>query len=61
MAFVPESEAGEALAILQRHHSQAAIIGSVQAGHRARVVATNQLGTARIVDMLTGEQLPRIC
>lgn len=39
----------------------ASIIGEVTGEHKGRVVMKNRLGTTRIVDMLTGELLPRIC
>jgi hydrogenase expression/formation protein HypE len=41
--------------------AKAAIIGEVTAGHKGMVVARTALGGARIVDLLVGEQLPRIC
>ena len=37
------------------------IIGEVVAEHPGRVVMTTRFGTSRIVDMLVGELLPRIC
>jgi hydrogenase expression/formation protein HypE len=39
----------------------AAIIGEVESGHPGRVVMKTLLGTSRIIDMLTGDPLPRIC
>jgi hydrogenase expression/formation protein HypE len=39
----------------------AAIIGEVVADHPGRVVMRTRIGGRRIVDMLAGEQLPRIC
>lgn len=39
----------------------AAIIGEVVADHPGRVVMHTRIGGRRIVDMLAGEQLPRIC
>ncbi|MFQ5996111.1 MAG: hydrogenase expression/formation protein HypE [Dehalococcoidales bacterium] len=39
----------------------AAIIGQVTAEHPRRVVMRTSLGTSRLVDMLTGDLLPRIC
>ena len=39
----------------------AAIIGEVKEGPRDRVVLETIFGGDRIVDMLVGEQLPRIC
>jgi len=40
---------------------EAAIIGEVQQEHPGRVVMRTRLGTSRIVDMLVGDILPRIC
>jgi hydrogenase expression/formation protein HypE len=40
---------------------QAAIIGEVCAAPRGRVILSTVIGGDRIVDMLVGEQLPRIC
>ena len=39
----------------------ACIIGEVVADHPGRVVLKTRIGGQRIVDMLAGEQLPRIC
>ncbi|MBN2467106.1 MAG: hydrogenase expression/formation protein HypE [Deltaproteobacteria bacterium] len=44
-----------------RYGSSAAVIGAVVADHPGKVVMKTRLGTTRIVDMLTGELLPRIC
>lgn len=40
---------------------KAAIVGSVCQEHPGQVVATNAMGGRRVVSMLPGEQLPRIC
>jgi hydrogenase expression/formation protein HypE len=40
---------------------EAAIIGQVTEEHAGRVVLRTMLGAHRILDMLAGEQLPRIC
>jgi hydrogenase expression/formation protein HypE len=37
------------------------VIGRVTEEHAGRVVLRTSLGARRIVDMLVGEQLPRIC
>lgn len=37
------------------------VIGEVVAGHPGKVVMETRIGGSRIIDMLTGEQLPRIC
>ncbi len=63
VAFVAEADAEEALLALQRHavSGGACAIGTV--GHQAdRLVAlTTRLGSTRVVDLPSGEQLPRIC
>lgn len=41
--------------------SSACVIGSVIDASTARVVMSTIVGSRRIVDMLIGEQLPRIC
>ncbi len=53
----------QVLARLREHPlgRQAAVIGEVTEAHPGRVVLETSLGTRRILDMLTGEQLPRIC
>jgi len=57
-------EAGEAVLAALRDHPLgrgAAIIGEVVADHPGKVVLRSRIGGRRIVDMLSGEQLPRIC
>ena len=51
------------LAAMRRHPlgAQAAIIGTVTGAHRGMVTMRTAFGTTRIVDMLAGDQLPRIC
>jgi hydrogenase expression/formation protein HypE len=44
-----------------RYGKDAAIIGEVTDSHRGKVVMKTRLGSSRIVDMLSGELLPRIC
>ena len=44
-----------------RYGEGAVIIGEVTAGSRGRVLLKTTLGSTRIVDMLAGEMLPRIC
>jgi hydrogenase expression/formation protein HypE len=63
IAFVPEAEGERALAILRSHPlgAEACIIGRVEAKQRSLVMMRNSIGTHRIIDMLSGEQLPRIC
>jgi len=44
-----------------KYGKEAAIIGEVVPEHPGRVVMKTRMGASRIVDMLVGEQLPRIC
>ncbi|MBM4125896.1 MAG: hydrogenase expression/formation protein HypE [Nitrospira sp.] len=63
VAMVPESQAETALAVMRRHavSSKAARIGVVTGRHAPPVILQTVLGTHRILDLLSGEQLPRIC
>lgn len=63
LAIVDESSAQTVLEIMQRHPlgCGAAIIGKVVADHPHMVVMTTSIGGTRVVDMQSGEQLPRIC
>jgi hydrogenase expression/formation protein HypE len=44
-----------------RYGEGAVIIGEVTAEPKSRVLLKTALGSTRIVDMLAGEMLPRIC
>ncbi|WP_406736957.1 hydrogenase expression/formation protein HypE [Thioclava sp. GXIMD4215] len=61
--FVPEEQAEAALAAMQTlpEGKGAAIIGRAVADHAGQVRMRTAFGGTRIVDMLVGEQLPRIC
>jgi len=63
IAIVPAEDTGRVLTAMKgsRYGEQAAIIGEVTGEHPGRVVMKTNLGTTRIVDMLTGDPLPRIC
>jgi hydrogenase expression/formation protein HypE len=63
VAIVPAETAEEILARLraERYGEEAAIIGTVLPGPAGRVTMRTRIGGTRIVDMLTGEMLPRIC
>lgn len=63
VAIVKRSAAEEVLAIMRSHPlgTRAAVIGEVTAQHPGMVIARTAMGGTRIVDMLVGEQLPRIC
>ena len=57
-------EAAEAVLNRMRQNiygQEAAIIGEVREEHPGRVVMKTRLGASRIVDMLVGDLLPRIC
>jgi hydrogenase expression/formation protein HypE len=57
VAFVPERDAARALGILP----QGARIGTVTESPRGVVSLASRIGGHRVLDMLSGEQLPRIC
>jgi len=63
LAFVTAEAADRVLACIRRHPlgRQAAIIGHVTAGDAGRVRMETAIGGLRAVEMLAGEQLPRIC
>jgi hydrogenase expression/formation protein HypE len=63
LAFVPASDAEIVLSEMRRHPlgKQAAIIGEVVDDHPGIVTMRTRIGGTRVVDMLSGEQLPRIC
>ncbi|MBT8454485.1 MAG: hydrogenase expression/formation protein HypE [Rhodobacteraceae bacterium] len=63
VAFVPEDQADAALAAMRSlpEGQGACIIGKAHAGEAGRVTMRTLFGGSRIVDMLVGEQLPRIC
>ena len=63
IAFMPEHETTRALEILSQHSvsSGAVRIGQVLEKPRGMVTIKSLMGTERILDMLSGEQLPRIC
>ena len=63
IAVVPDEKADTLLAAMRQHPRgrDAAIIGTVVANHISMVVLQSRIGGERIVTMLAGEQLPRIC
>lgn len=63
VALVAPADADKVLARMKqnRYGTEAAIIGEVVKEHPGKVVMTTRLGSSRIVDMLVGELLPRIC
>jgi len=63
VAVVPEPDAKQVLATMRRNQygARSDIIGKVVGEHPGRVVMSTHLGASRVVDMLVGELLPRIC
>ena len=63
IAFVDTDHAEEVLSAIKKDDlgKDGAIIGEVVSDHRGRVVMQTRIGGTRIIDMLTGGQLPRIC
>ncbi|NCC24083.1 MAG: hydrogenase expression/formation protein HypE [Deltaproteobacteria bacterium] len=63
ICILPEDQANAALEIMRIHPEglEACRIGHVTGEHPGKVVLKTKLGGHRLLDMLEGEQLPRIC
>lgn len=63
LVILPERSAAEVLPVMRRfpEGEKARIIGRVRKSDTSVVKLKTSLGNCRIVEMLTGEQLPRIC
>ncbi|MGX2038672.1 hydrogenase expression/formation protein HypE [Methylocaldum sp. MU1018] len=63
IAFVPQQQTARAIETLKRHPlgENAALIGRVGEPSNGIVTLTTALGTRRVLDLPSGEQLPRIC
>ena len=63
IVLLPAEHADEALLLMRQFPvSQNAVrIGQLSGGKKGSVVLESIIGTDRVVDMLHGEQLPRIC
>ena len=63
VAFVDPNDAEKVLNSMKNHEFgiDSKIIGKVVEDHPKRVVMKTTIGSKRIVDMMSGEQLPRIC
>jgi hydrogenase expression/formation protein HypE len=63
IAFVAPQDADAVLAAMHSdpRGREAVVIGEATAEHPGKVFMRTRIGGTRIVDMLTGEQLPRIC
>jgi hydrogenase expression/formation protein HypE len=63
VAFVAPHAVEPVLAAMRRHPlgRDAVLVGAVTDMHPGLVLLRTPFGTTRIVDMLPGDQLPRIC
>jgi hydrogenase expression/formation protein HypE len=63
VAFVEAADAERALAVMSKHRlgAGACAIGRVSDASPGMVTLKSRIGAQRILDMFTGEQLPRIC
>ncbi len=63
LSIVDSSMADQLLLNLKSHplSRNAAVIGEVTDNHRGKVILHNAIGGKRVLGMLPGEQLPRIC
>jgi len=63
LAIVPGAAADKVLSAMRAHEfgRESAIIGKVTDEQPGFVIMKTRVGGARVVDMLSGEQLPRIC
>jgi hydrogenase expression/formation protein HypE len=63
VAIVDPSYADRVVSAMRAHPlgKRAGIIGKVTQSNSGMVMMRTSLGTTRIVDMLSGDQLPRIC
>lgn len=63
LVIAPRADAPALLAAMRAHRlgSRAEIIGEVTESHPGMVTMRTRIGSTRVVDMMSGEQLPRIC
>jgi len=63
IAFVPPGDVDAVLAAMHElpEGKDAVVIGEVVADHPGLVMMKSRIGGNRVVDMMSGEQLPRIC
>ena len=63
LVFAPEDQVQKLLVRMQanKYGRQACVIGSVEAEPAGKVTLKTALGSERLIEMLAGEQLPRIC
>ncbi|MFH1051626.1 MAG: hydrogenase expression/formation protein HypE [bacterium] len=63
LVFVPPEDTDKVLKAMLAHPlgKESAVIGKVTSENPGMVIMKTSIGSTRIVDMITGEQLPRIC
>ncbi len=63
LIVVHKDDAEKALSVMQKHEygNQSSIIGQITDDHPGKAILITEIGGKRIIDMLAGEQLPRIC
>jgi len=63
IAIVPAQSAQAALQMMQSHSAcpHPEVIGEIVTDHAGAVELRNPLGSGRLLDLLSGEQMPRIC
>jgi hydrogenase expression/formation protein HypE len=62
-AFVPKHQADKATAVLKHSFPELKIrvIGKAEAAGSGQVILKSAIGSERVLDMISGDQLPRIC
>ncbi|NNE08013.1 MAG: hydrogenase expression/formation protein HypE, partial [Gemmatimonadetes bacterium] len=61
IAIVPAGQVDDALAVFRAENEHAGVIGYAGESERGGVNLISEIGTTRRLDLLSGEQLPRIC
>ena len=63
LVILPEEKTGDVLDAIRNHPlgKEAAVIGRVTSEHPGVVRMKTTIGSSRVIDMIAGEQLPRIC
>ncbi len=63
VVIVDANDADQVLSVMQKNEfgKEASIIGSIVKDHPGKAILKTEIGGKRIIDMLAGEQLPRIC
>jgi len=63
LIVVHPEDAAKALSIMKNHEfgRMSAAIGRIVSEHQRKAILNTEIGGRRIIDMLAGEQLPRIC